>query len=307
MTDRGPGLALAFALALGLAGSAIAINDIVAYALILWVGALLLISFGWRTGRQFWAPVLHLVYMLPLPGALYYGLSTYLQGVSSELGVYFLHALRVPVFLEGNIIDLGSYKLQVAEACSGLRYLFPILSFSYVFAVLYRGPVWHKVVLLLAAAPITVLMNSVRIAVAGVIVRQWGVSHVEGFTHFFEGWVIFLISVALLWMLAWILMRLRGTHRSVFEALDLETEGLGAQALRIRLIVPSRALIAAALLAVTAPRRCRRRPSAPRSSSTAIPSRFSPMRWGRGRPGRGGRSTGMSNASSRRTTTTRCR
>jgi len=253
VTDRGPGLVMAvFALALGLAGSAIAIGDIVAYALILWVGAVLLICFGWQQGRQFWAPVLHLVYMLPLPGALYYGVSTFLQGVSSELGVYFLHLLRVPVFLEGNIIDLGAYKLQVAEACSGLRYLFPILSFSYVFAVLYRGPTWHKAVLLIAAAPITVLMNSVRIAVAGVIVREWGVGHVEGFTHFFEGWVIFVISVALLWLLAWVLMRFYGQYRSVFSALDLETERLGTQALRIGLVDASRALIAAALFAVAA-------------------------------------------------------
>jgi len=253
VTDRGPGLALAvLALALGLAGSAIAIDDIVAYALILWVGALLLISFGWRTGRQFWAPVLHLVYMLPLPGALYYGVSTYLQGVSSELGVYFLHLLQVPVFLEGNIIDLGAYKLHVAEACSGLRYLFPILSFSYVFAVLYQGPIWHKAVLLLAAAPITVFMNSVRIALAGVIVDRWGPGHVEGFTHFFEGWVIFLCSVALLILLAWLLLFLRRPRLGVLEALDLETDGMGVQALRLRLIEPSRALIAAALLAVAA-------------------------------------------------------
>jgi exosortase D (VPLPA-CTERM-specific) len=253
VTDRGPGLVLAaLALALGVAGSAIAIGDIVAYALILWVGALLLISFGWRQGRQFWAPVLHLVYMLPLPGALYYGVSTYLQGVSSELGVYFLHLLRVPVFLEGNIIDLGMLKLQVAEACSGLRYLFPILSFSYVFAVLYRGPIWPKAILLLAAAPITVVMNSVRIAVAGLIARHWGVEHLEGFTHFFEGWVIFLISVALLWMLAWVLLRLRRTQEGVFDTLDLDTNGMGTEALRLRLVEPSRALIAAALLAVAA-------------------------------------------------------
>jgi exosortase D (VPLPA-CTERM-specific) len=253
VTDRGPGLALgAFALVLGLAGAAIAINDIVAYALILWIAALLLISFGWQTGRRFWPEMLHLVYMLPLPGALYYGLSTYLQGISSELGVYFLQLLRVPVFLSGNIIDLHSYKLQVAEACSGLRYLFPILSFSYVFAVLYRGPIWHKAALLVAAAPITVLMNSVRIAVAGYIVRHWGVSHVEGFTHFFEGWVIFIISVALLWILAWVMMRLHGAHRTVLGALDLETEGLGAQLMRVRFIQPSRQLIAAALMAATA-------------------------------------------------------
>ena len=253
VTDRGPGLVLAIvAVGLALAGSFIGINDIVAYALILWVGALLLISYGWQQGRQFWAPVLHLIYMLPLPGALYYGISTYLQGISSELGVYFLHLLRVPVFLEGNIIDLSTYKLHVAEACSGLRYLFPILSFSYVFAVLYRGPIWPKAILLLAAAPITVLMNSVRIAVAGLIARHWGVEHLEGFTHFFEGWVVFLISVALLWMLAWLLLRLRRSQAGVFDTLDLDTRGMGTEALRLRLIEPSRALIAAALVSVAA-------------------------------------------------------
>ena len=159
------------AVAVGAAGKLIEINDIVAYAAIIWVGGLLLISFGWATGKHFWPPVLHLIYMLPLPGVLYYETSTYLQWISSELGVYFLRLASVPVYLEGNIIDLGVFKLQVAEACSGLRYLFPILSFSYIFAVLYRGPVWHKAILLVSAIPITVFMNSVRIAVAGMIVK----------------------------------------------------------------------------------------------------------------------------------------
>lgn len=242
--DRWPGvLVLIVAVLMGAAGKLIEIPDIVAYALILWVGAILLISFGWTTGKHFWPPVLHLVYMLPLPGALYYGLSTYLQGVSSELGVYFLQLLRVPVYLEGNIIDLGVYKLQVAEACSGLRYLFPILSFSYIFAVLYQGPMWHKALLLISAAPITVFMNSVRIAIAGWIVNNYGLEHVEGFSHFFEGWVIFISCVLILFAFAWVLVKLRRDKVGLIEALDLETEGLGTQAKRIGLVRPSSALI----------------------------------------------------------------
>ncbi len=248
VTDRGPGLMLAaLALLLALAGKLLGIADIVAYALILWVGAMLLISFGWRQGRAFWPPILHLVYMLPLPGALYYGVSTWLQGVSSELGVWFLQMLSVPVYLEGNIIDLGVYKLHVAEACSGLRYLFPILSFSYIFAVLYRGPIWHKAVLLISAAPITVLMNSVRIAIAGAIVDRWGLEHVEGFSHFFEGWVIFLSCVALLFLIAWTLLFFRRDRTGLIDALDLDTSGLGAQAMRLSLVEPSRTLAAAAV------------------------------------------------------------
>ncbi|MEC7257400.1 MAG: exosortase, partial [Pseudomonadota bacterium] len=247
--DRWPGVVLlVVAIAFGALGKLARIDDIVAYATILWVGAVLLISFGWKTGKHFWPPVLHLVYMLPLPGVLYYKLSTSLQFISSELGVYFLQVLSVPVFLEGNIIDLGVLKLQVAEACSGLRYLFPILSFSYIFAVLYKGPMWHKAVLLISAAPITVLMNSVRIAVAGLLAQEFGIEWLEGFSHFFEGWVIFLICVVLLFLLARIMLFFHPEKLSLVDALDLETDGLLTQAQRIRFVFPSAALITAALM-----------------------------------------------------------
>ena len=72
------------------------------------------------------------------------------------------------------------------------------MSFSYVFAVLYRGPVWHKLVLLLSAVPIAVLMNSFRIGVIGVLVDRYGIGQAEGFLHVFEGWVIFLSCIAIL-------------------------------------------------------------------------------------------------------------
>lgn len=247
--DRGQGVAvLAFALLLGGIGRMVQISDFVAYAIILWVAGTVLVCFGWRVGRQFWAPVLHLVFMLPLPGVLYYGLSTYLQGVSSQLGVYFLQLLQVPVFLDGNIIDLGVYKLQVAEACSGLRYLFPILSFSYFFSTLYRGPVWHKLLLLVAAGPITVLMNSVRIAIAGVVVNDFGIGFVEGLSHFFEGWVIFIVCILLLFGLTWTLLQLRRPRQGLVEALDLDMSGLWQQATRIRQLAPTTELIGAAVV-----------------------------------------------------------
>ncbi|MER5173859.1 VPLPA-CTERM-specific exosortase XrtD [Thioclava kandeliae] len=249
--NRWPGFAaLLFAVVLGGMGKFSQIDDVVAYAIIIWVGAMLLISFGWEQGRRFWVPVLHLVYMLPLPGVIYYKLSIFLQGISSELGVWMLGLINVPVFLEGNIIDLGVLKLHVAEACSGLRYLFPIMSFSYVFAVLYRGPMWHKVVLLLAAAPITVFMNSVRIAIAGWLVQYFGEEHLEGFSHFFEGWVIFMASVIILFVLAWIMLKLQRSTMSLTEALDLDFTGLWPQFRRLELVEPSKTMFATAALLV---------------------------------------------------------
>lgn len=240
------------ALALAALGKLSNISDLVAYATILWVGGILLVSFGWATGKHFWPPVLHLVYMLPLPGVIYYKMTTWLQFISSELGVVFLRALSVPVFLDGNIIDLGITKLHVAEACSGLRYLFPILSFSYIFAVLYKGPMWHKAVLLISAAPITVFMNSVRIAVAGVIVQYWGLDWLEGFTHFFEGWVIFIACILILFLLARIMLFFQRRKMSLAEALDLDTDGLGTQAGRLKYLRASPAMILTAVLMVGA-------------------------------------------------------
>ena len=243
-------LVVIFSLMLASLGKLSSISDLVAYATILWVGGLLLISFGWATGKHFWPPVLHLVYMLPLPGVIYYKMTTWLQFISSELGVYFLRLMSIPVFLDGNIIDLGITKLHVAEACSGLRYLFPIMSFSYIFAVLYKGPIWHKAVLLISAAPITVFMNSVRIAVAGIIVQYYGVDWLEGFTHFFEGWVIFIACILILFLLARFMLFFHAKKMGLAEALDLETHGLWTQAARIQYTRASRAMILAAVLMV---------------------------------------------------------
>ncbi|MEM9010049.1 MAG: VPLPA-CTERM-specific exosortase XrtD [Pseudomonadota bacterium] len=248
VTDRGPGIAIVIAaLLLALLGNLVRIPDIVTYALILWIWGLVLICFGWRRGIFFWPAVLHLVFMLPLPQFVYWQVTIFLQGVSSSLGVGLISSLGIPVFLDGNIIDLGYYKLQVAEACSGLRYLFPIMSFSYIFAVLYTGPRWHKIVLLLSAAPITVLMNSFRIGVIGVLVDNFGIAQAEGFLHAFEGWVIFVSCVGLLFLLAVVMQRLQRHPQPLADTLDLDFNGVHHQLARALAVVPSRALVIACL------------------------------------------------------------
>ena len=186
--NRWPGVAVIFAaLVLGILGNLASIPDVVTYAFILWVAGVVLVCFGWAEGKRHQLPVLHLVFMLPLPQFLYWQMTIFLQGISSELGVWFIRMMDIPVYLDGNIIDLGPFKLQVAEACSGLRYLFPILSFSYLTAILYRGPFWHKALLFVMAAPLTVFMNSFRIGMIGVLVNSHGIGQAEGFLHFFEG------------------------------------------------------------------------------------------------------------------------
>jgi len=250
---RWPGaLVVLAAVLMAVVGRLSGFDEIVAYALILWIGGLILTSMGWERGRHFWPPVLHLVFMLPLPDVFYYKASLTLQLISSVIGVEIVRAFGIPVFLEGNIIDLGVYKLQVAEACSGLRYIFPIMSFTYIFAVLYQGPVWIKAVLLLAAVPLAILMNSIRIGFIGIMVDNYGIGAAEGFMHLFEGWVIFLLCIAAMIGLARLMQRLTGDRRPFAEALDLDVSGLAPQLARVGDIRPSAALLgtSAAIAAV---------------------------------------------------------
>jgi len=246
VTDRWPGIAvIAFALGGAALGNLMHIADIVTYAFILWVAGVVLVGFGWKRGRTHQLPVLHLIFMLPLPQVLYWKLTITLQFISSQVGVWFVDLAQIPVYLDGNIIDLGVYKLQVAEACSGLRYLFPILSFSYLFAILYRGPVWHKAVLLLAAAPITVFMNAFRIGVIGILVNAYGIEQAEGFLHAFEGWVIFGACVGILMLMAVGLQRLTPDPLPFRDAIDVDFEGFGAHLSRGLRMAASPALVTA--------------------------------------------------------------
>lgn len=244
---RGVGI-IVLGLLVALLGNLAKVPDIVTYAMIIWTGGVVLTVFGWKRGIRHQLPVLHLVFMLPLPQMVYWKMNIILQQISSVIGVWFVRLADVPVFLEGNIIDLGVYKLQVAEACSGLRYLFPILSFTYLTAILYRGPFWHKAVLMLSAVPLTVLMNSFRIGVIGILVNSYGIEQAEGFLHFFEGWVIFLLCIALLALLAVVLQRLTPNPLPLIDAIDLDTQGLGGILARIVAIRPSTAMAVATVI-----------------------------------------------------------
>jgi exosortase D (VPLPA-CTERM-specific) len=157
--------------------------------------------------------------MNPIPRFFYNNMSLKLQLISSQLGVAVMRLFGVSVFLEGNVIDLGNYKLQVAEACSGLNYLFPLMTLGVIIAYLFRGNAWMRWCLFLSTIPITVLMNSLRVGVIGVLVDRFGIAQAEGFLHWFEGWVIFIACLLLLLAEAWALLRLTGDRRSLREVL----------------------------------------------------------------------------------------
>lgn len=180
---------------------------------------------GFGFFRRLLAPMLIIPLLFPLPNPLGPMVTAELQLVSSELGVWFIRLFGGSVFLEGNVLDMGAgIKLLVAEACAGLRYLFPLMSLGAIAGLMMRAPLWMSWTVFLMAIPITIFMNSFRIAVTGMLVTGGGAAHTEGFLHFFEGWVVFIVAAALLLGVIWLLTRLLPGRQRLIDVLSWQVD-----------------------------------------------------------------------------------
>jgi exosortase D (VPLPA-CTERM-specific) len=172
---------------------------------------------GYQLLKATFIPIGFLIFAIPLPYFLEAKLTLQLQLISSQLGVDVIRLFQIPVYLEGNVIDLGYYKLQVVEACSGLRYLYPLLSLSFLAAYLFQAPFWQRALIFLSGVPITIGMNGFRIGMVGVTVDLWGTKMADSVLHFFEGWIIFIACAAILIAEIYVMARLSGrTFLQVF-------------------------------------------------------------------------------------------
>jgi exosortase D (VPLPA-CTERM-specific) len=245
-----------------LAGELATLYVVTQYAFLVVLVGIALATVGWAGVKKLWAPLLILFFMVPLPNFLYNNLSAQLQLISSEWGTAIIRALGISVHLEGNVIDLGEMKLQVVEACNGLRYLFPLITVGFIVAYFYQGALWKRGLVFLSAVPITVIMNSLRIAVTGILVDNYGTAHAEGFLHDFEGWVVFMAAFGMMLGLMWLLTligRERRPFREVFGLTLPEPTPEGAEVRRrpvpTPLIASTVVLAAAAVGAQALPER----------------------------------------------------
>jgi exosortase D (VPLPA-CTERM-specific) len=195
------------------------------YGLLAAIYGLVLALLGGRSLSKLWAPLLLLALMIPLPEFLLQNVSAQLQLVSSHLGVLLIRAFGISVFVEGNVIDLGAYRLQVAEACDGLRYLLPLMTLAFCMAYLFRAAFWKRALLFVSSIPVTIVMNSIRIGTIGVMVEHWGTGMAEGFVHDFQGWAVFMCSAGLLLLEMIGLARLGANPRPWRQAFGLDAQG----------------------------------------------------------------------------------
>lgn len=213
---------LVLSLAIFWIGKQGAVHAVMQYALFLSIigGAWALV--GNAVFKRIVMPLMILFLAIPLPGFIYQNLSNELQLISSKIGVAVIRLFDISVYLEGNVIDLGTYKLQVVEACSGLRYLFPLMTLGFIAAYFFKVALWKRLLVFFSTIPITVLMNSFRIGAIGVLVEYWGVSMAEGFLHDFEGWVIFMACLGVLLLEMWLLTWISRDSRSLWQVFGIE-------------------------------------------------------------------------------------
>lgn len=153
---------------------------------------------GWQRVKAASFPLLLLIAMFPFPTFVNNNLTLQIKLISSRLGVLLMQWYGLSAYREGNVIDLGFTRLQVVDACSGMRYLFPLILLALLLAHYFDGRPWKKMVLVLSAVPVSVVTNGLRIASVGILYQYFGPVVAEGFFHEFSGWFIFMFSLGLL-------------------------------------------------------------------------------------------------------------
>ena len=219
-----------FALWAGVAGAELYTQRL---SLLLIIIGLLLYFFGSRLLRLMFVPLVLLFLALPIPAIVFNRIAFPLQLFASRCAVWSMSVLGIPVLRQGNIIELKplnsfeTRKLEVVEACSGIRSLMTLITLAVVFAYFtyprsndVGGPTgpfaflrsygfWRSTILVVSAVPIAILTNAARVSGTGILSHYYGTQVADGFFHSFSGWVVYIVAFLLLFAVGWILDRFR--------------------------------------------------------------------------------------------------
>ena len=150
---------------------------------------------GARALRVFGFPLFLLLFMIPIPAVIYGQITLPLQLFATQVAETLLGWMNIPVLRDGNILELASQRLNVVEACSGIRSLMTLTFLALTYAYLFDKKPWMRWALLAATVPIAILTNALRVTITGAL-SEIRTDLAEGFYHEMEGFVIFLMAFA---------------------------------------------------------------------------------------------------------------
>jgi exosortase len=178
-------------------------------SLVIILAGLILTYWGFARLKKLIFPLVLLATMVPLPTIVYNKLAAPLQLFSSWVASGTLELMGIPVFRDGNVMNLPEISLGVAEACSGLRSLSSLTVLALVVGFFVLASAWGKILLFLLAVPAAIAINVVRVTVTALMARE-DARLAEGFFHSFSGWVVFIVGFGLLYAVAIGIHKLEG-------------------------------------------------------------------------------------------------
>jgi exosortase len=169
-------------------------------------------SLGWQYLQVLWMPISYLVFAMVPPSTLYVKITTPMQTLAAELGVRLMPLLGGEGFRAGTTIRVKRgmewTTLFVEDACSGMRMLVAFFALAVALAYTTSRPMWQKIFLAVAALPIAIFCNAVRVALTGVIGMSWGMDYAKGAPHALLGLVMLVPALGLQLLVAWVLDRI---------------------------------------------------------------------------------------------------
>jgi exosortase len=186
------------ALVLFLTGIAGAVNFLTRFSVVALVPGVILYLLGWRFLRALAFPLIFLALMVPPPYFIWAQIATPLQEFAARTAEQTLFWLEVPVLRTGNVITLANTRLEVAEACSGLRSLMALFTTGIVFGYFFGRSPLQRILIVASSVPIAILVNAARVAGTGWLAYHWGADVATGYYHQLEGFGMFLVAFSLL-------------------------------------------------------------------------------------------------------------
>jgi exosortase len=153
---------------------------------------------GWKLLRAMAFPLAFLLFAVPIPVIIYNEIVFPLQFLASRFATSCLETLNLfPIMREGNVLIMPGMRLQVVEACSGIRSLMSLLALAAGYGYLAEKSIAVRWFLFLAMVPLAIVSNGTRVMITALMTNYIGPKAAEGFMHEFSGWVIFVVATAL--------------------------------------------------------------------------------------------------------------